>query len=102
MPFDISTETIKKISKSWGTLKHFEFGKHKKCLMIHNPYLHLFIENFKRKEVPDSITFRNRFIAVNIEGKAPKERCKYCKKTNHHIEECLKNWKTNKNRISKI
>ena len=90
MPFDISNETIQEITSSWGSCKHFEFGKHKKCPLIHNPYLHLYIENFKRKNIPDSIIFRNRFISVNIDGEAPKNRCNYCKETSHEIENCPK------------
>ena len=43
MPFDVNAEVLKAITKDWGNLKHFEFGKHKKCPLIHNPYLHLYI-----------------------------------------------------------
>ena len=60
MPFDILNETIQKITSYWGSCKHFEFGKHKKCALIHNPYLHLYIKNFKRKNIPDSIIFRTQ------------------------------------------
>ena len=92
MPFDINLDHLKTITNKWGTLKHFEFGKHKKCPMIHNPYLHIYLENFNRKEVPDQIIFRNRFIAINIDGEPTKTRCNYCKKTDHLIEDCpLKN-----------
>ena len=90
MPFDISNETIKEITSSWGNCKHFEFGKCKKCPLIHNPYLQLYIEKFKRKNMLDSIIFRNRFISVNIDGEAPKNRCNYCKETSHEIENCPK------------
>ena len=88
MPFDINLEYLKTITNKWGIIKHFEFGKHKKCPMIHNPYLHIYIENFNRKEVPDQLIFKNRFIAINIDGKPAKPRCNYCKKTDHLIEEC--------------
>ena len=88
MPFDINLEHLKTITNKWEIIKHFEFGKHKKCPMIYNPYLHIYIENFSRKEVPDQLIFRNRFIAINIDGKPAKPRCNYCKKTNHLIEEC--------------
>ena len=47
MPFDITAESIKKLKSNWGMLKHSEFGKHKKYPSIHNPYLHLYIENLK-------------------------------------------------------
>ena len=90
MPFDVNAEVLKAITKDWGNLKHFEFGKHKKCSLIHNPYLHLYMENFNRKEIPDSLNFRNRFIAVNIDGEIPKERCNYCKDTSHKLDECPK------------
>ena len=57
MPFDITNDVILEVTKSWGNCKHQEFGKHKKCPLIHNPYLHLYIESFKRKNVLDSILF---------------------------------------------
>ena len=95
MPFDITNDAIQEITKTWGKLKHQEFGKHKKCPLIHNPYLHLYIEDFKRKNVPDTITFRNRYIIVNIDGEPPKERCNYCKATTHSIEECPKKMEPN-------
>ena len=90
MPFDINTETLNEITRNWGNLKHHEFGKHKKCPLIHNPYLHLYLENFKRKSTPDSINFRGRFISVNIDGETPKLRCNYCKETSHLLEDCPK------------
>ena len=88
MPFDINTEQLKTFTNKWGILKHYEFGKHKKCPLIHNPYLHLYFENFNRNEIPDQIVFRNRFIAVNVDGELYKSRCNYCKKTDHVIEDC--------------
>ena len=96
MPFDISNETIQGITSSWVSCKHFDFGKHKKCPLIQNPYLHLYIENFKRKNIPDSIIFKNRFILFNIDGEAPKNRCNYCKETSHEIENCPKKKENNK------
>ena len=56
--------------------------------MIHNPYLYIYIKNFNRKEVPDQLIFRNRFVAININGDPAKPRCNYCKRTDHLIEEC--------------
>ena len=53
MPFDVNMEHLKAITNKLEILKNFEFGKHKKCLIIHNPYLHLYLENFNRKEIPD-------------------------------------------------
>ena len=81
-------ENLKQITKNWVNLTSFEFGKHKKCPLIRNPYLHLYLENFNRKTIPDSISFRNRYISINIDGKPPKPRCNYCKDTNYQIEEC--------------
>ena len=37
MPFDIIAEIKKKITRTWRDLKHFEFEKHKKSPLIHNP-----------------------------------------------------------------
>ena len=68
MPFDISNENIQEIANNWGSGKHYEFEKHKKYPVIHNPYLHFFIENFKRKNVPDALIFRNKFISVSVDG----------------------------------
>ena len=45
------------------------------------------MENFNRKEIPDSLNFRNRFIAVNLDGEISKERCNYCKETSHKLDE---------------
>ena len=87
IPFDINLDHLRTITNKWGIIKHFEFGKHKKCPMIHNPYL-LYIENFNRKEVSDQLIFGNRFIAINIDGDPAKPRCNYCKRTDHLIEEC--------------
>ena len=90
MPFDINIETFKEITRNWENLKHHEFGKHKKCLLIHKPYLHLYIENFKRKSTLDSINFKGRFISVNIDDETPKLRCSYCKEMTHQLEDCPK------------
>ena len=84
MPFDVTSDVIKKLTMNWSTLKH------KKCPSIHNPYLHLYIENLEKSAIPDAINFRNRFISVTIDSKEPKQRCGYCKETNHKIEECNK------------
>ena len=88
MPFDVNFDQIKAITTKWGNLKNFEFGRHKKCPLIHNSYLHLYIENFNHKEILDQFVFRNRFIAVNVDGEPIKTRCNYCKKTDHLIEDC--------------
>ena len=34
MLFNMSNKTIQKITSFWGSCKHFEFGKHKKCPLI--------------------------------------------------------------------
>ena len=105
MPFDINVENLKEITKTWGNLKFFEFGKHKNCPLIRNPYLHLYLKNFNRKTIPDSISFRNRYISVNIDEEPPKLRCNYCKGTNHQNEECpnkaLQNNQVHDNKILK-
>ena len=88
--FDVTSDAIKKLTINCGTFQHFEFGKHKKCSSIHNPYLHLYIENLKQSAIPDAINFRNRYISVTIDGEEPKQRYEYCKETNHKIEECNK------------
>ena len=75
MPFDVTNDAIERLTINWGTLKHFEFGKHKKCPSIHNPYLHVYIENLKKSAIPDAINFRNRYISVTIDGEEPKQRC---------------------------
>ena len=90
MPFDISNENIQEITNNWGSVKHYEFGKHKKFLLIYNPYLHLFIENFKKKNMPDALMFRNKFISISVDGKPQKERFNYCEATSHKIENCPK------------
>ena len=36
MPFDVNAESLKAVTKNWENLKHFKFGKHKKCPLIHN------------------------------------------------------------------
>ena len=77
MTFDVTSDTIKTLTINWGTLKHFEFGKHKKCPSIYNPYLHLYIENLKKFAIPDAINLRNRYISVTIDGEEPKQRCGY-------------------------
>ena len=100
MPFDINIEHLKSITKTWEILKHFEFSKHEKCPIIHNSYLHICLENFSRKEIPDQIIFKNRFVAINIDGEPPKTRCNYCKNTNHQIEEYPMKIQTKENQMS--
>ena len=68
MLFNINIKHFKTITKTWGIIKHFELGKHKKCPIIHNPYLHIYLENFNRKEVPDQLIYGNKFVAINIDG----------------------------------
>ena len=100
MSFDISNENIQEIANNWGSGKHYEFGKHKKCPIIHNPYLHLFIQNFKRNNVPDALVFRNRFISVSVDGEPQKGRYNYCKATSHEIENCPKKLKNKQKQSS--
>ena len=66
---------------------------------MHNQYLHIYLENFNRKEIPDQITFRNRFVAINIDGEPSIIRCNYCKNTNHQIEDCPMKILTKENQI---
>ena len=80
MSFDITDEVIKNLTINCNKLKHFEFGKHKKFPSIHNPYLHLYIENLKKSAIPDTINFRNIYIFVTVDREQPKSRCSYCKK----------------------
>ena len=96
MSFAISNETIQEINSSGGSCKHFKFEKRKKCPLTHNPYLHLFIKNFKRKNIPNSITFRSRFISVNIDGESPKNRCNYSKEQPTRLKTVQKRKKTTK------
>ena len=101
-PFDINKKHLKTITKNWGIIKHFEFGKHKKCPMIHNPYLHIYMENFNRKEAPDQLIFRNQFVAINTDGEPPKPRCNYCKKTDHLTEKISQIKSQIKSRLSPL
>ena len=48
--------------------------------MIHNPYLHIYLENFNRKEVPDQLIFRNRFLAINTDGEPSNQDATIAKK----------------------
>ena len=59
------------------------------------PPFHLYLENCNRKAIPDSINFRNRYIAVNLDGEPPKLRCNYCKGTDHQTDECPKKFSQN-------
>ena len=88
MPFDVSFEFISQITKNWEILKHLEFGRHKKCPLIHNPYLYLYLENLKRSAIPETINHKNRFVSVMINEEAPKRRCGYCKSSDHQTTDC--------------
>ena len=54
------------------------------------PYHYLYIENLKKSAISNAINFQNIDISVTIDGEEPKQRCGYCKETNHKIEECNK------------
>ena len=101
MPFDITPETVKQITTNWGVIKSYDFGKHKKCPQIRNPYLHIFVENLRRSAIPEAINFRNRFVSVSIDGEQPLKRCGYCKASNHELDHCPNRLENEKKRKSR-
>ena len=88
MPFNVSDELIQEICKEWGKIRNYEFGRHKICPQIRNPYLHIFITDPIMHNIPSIISVNERSISVNIEGQEKKARCIYCKSTTHLIESC--------------
>ena len=48
MPFDISNEDIQEMANNWGNVKHYEFGKHKKCPIIP---IFIFLLKIKKKRM---------------------------------------------------
>ena len=90
MPFNINDELIKDICQDWGEIRNYEFGRHKICPQIRNPYLHIFIKDPLLHNIPSIITINEKSVTVTIEGQERKPRCIYCKSTTHLIESCPK------------
>ena len=88
MPFNVNDEIIHEICKTWGKIRNYEFGRHKICPQIRNPYLHIFILNPLTHNIPSKITVNERSITVTIEGQEQQPRCIYCKATTHLISNC--------------
>ena len=88
MPFNITDDLIKDICQDWGKIRNYEYGRHKICPQIRNPYLHIFIKDPLLHNIPSIITINEKSVTVTIEGQERKPRCIYCKSTTHLIEAC--------------
>ena len=89
IPFDISTSLIQEITKNWGKLEAFNFGRHKKFSFLRNPYLHLRFTDLQTDYIPETIKINDRYITVILPGEENINRCNYCKSKNHCIEQCV-------------
>ena len=89
MSHKVTKMQLLELTKTWGTLKSFDFGKHKRCPLLNNAYLHLFLEDPKLENIPSTIQINNRNIEINIQGQLKQPRCAYCKSTEHTIDECI-------------
>lgn len=85
---NITENQIKEITKNWGKFLNYRFGRHKRCPLLLNNYLHVFITNFKRNQVPDTIRINQKTITIQVQGEENQPRCSYCKEKSHIIENC--------------
>ena len=88
MTHNIQPNQIQQMTKSWGKLESYRFGRHRRCPLLLNNYLHIFLTDFKKEMVPDLIKINNRSVTIQIQGEELYERCAYCKERNHIIENC--------------
>ena len=88
MPFNTTAEQLQQITANWGKLVRFNFGRHKRLPTIRNPYLHLYLTNPNRTNIPDTIKVNNRFVTVTVQGEESVPRCTYCKSRDHLIDNC--------------
>ena len=95
---EVTSEILKVLVESnhWGKLERFAYGRHKNFPQFHNAYLHLQINQFNPKNVPDNITNNNNTIMVLKPGDP---RCNFCKTKGHSVTACPHNNKQRQPRL---
>ena len=88
MPHGATGELLTKISSTWGTLKSFEYGRHKLLPLIRNSYLHLKIAEINYAKIPERIIVNQHYVAVMKPGENITFRCGFCKLKGHKTNEC--------------
>ena len=88
MSHNIQPHQIDLITKEWGKVSNFRFGRHKRCPLLLNNYLHIYLTDFQKEKIPDTIKINNKSITVMVQGEENILRCIYCKEKNHQIENC--------------
>ena len=87
---EITPEILKTLleNNNWGRLERFAFGRHKNFPQFHNAYLHLQIDQFNPKNVPDNITINNNTVMILKPGDSNIPRCNFCKTKGHSVTNC--------------
>lgn len=88
MSHNITEEHIKTITQDWGKLVNYKFGRHRRCPILLNNYLHIFISDLKKEKIPDTIKINSKTITILIQGEENVPRCGYCKQRSHVIQNC--------------
>ena len=81
---------INQITKNWGKMESYKFGKHRRCPILLNNYLHLFFTDIKKQNIPDTFKINGKTVTILIQGEENILRCSYCKEKNHEIQSCPK------------
>ena len=99
---EVTPEILKVLVESnhWGKLERFAFGRHKNFPQFHNAYLHLQINQYNPKNVPDNITINNNTVMVLKPGDANVPRCNFCKTKGHFVTTCPHKNKQRQPRLS--
>ena len=100
MPFAVTQAMLDNITRGWGTLERYNFGRHKRFPAFHNAYLHLYFKNPQRHNIPDTIRVNNRFVTVMVQGEEHLHRCGYCKSRDHSTPTCPNRPGTSVNKTS--
>lgn len=90
MPFTVTFEQLQTLTRGWGSLEKYDFGRHKIFPAFRNPYLHLHFKNPIRDNIPDTVRVNNRYVTVMVQGEENLRRCGYCKAKDHVTAVCPK------------
>lgn len=72
---------IQLITKEWGNISNFRFGRHRRFPLLLNNYLHIYmyLTDFQKEKMPDTIKINNKSITVMVQSEENVLRCIYFK-----------------------
>ena len=88
VPHGITAQEIQAITRSWGEMVAFDYGRHKLIPSFRNSFLHIKLKNLVKHALPERITINKHFVAVIPPGEDFHNRCGFCKLAGHLARNC--------------